>query len=791
QLNVTSAAPGCITNNVAANSAQINPACFSKNAQAYLQNIYSKFQSNGPSDEFINPLSAVNNYRQDLVRIDQRLGNRVQVFGRYMQDFVPTTEPGGLFAGSPLPGISSTASNAPGKNLVAHVTMELTPTIVDEAAFNYSWGAINSRITGSIISPSFTGALTNNFPFTDPYHRVPGISITGITGVGIPVSPYFERNIDKEAYDNLSIARGNHSIATGISAQWMRKSENAVNATNGSFSFRNSFGNPAFANFLLGDASSFSQASRDIIPDLHFVNIGAYVQDDWKVRPNFTLNLGVRYSFLPTPWDANHILDNFDPSRFNPAAAPTINPATGNFVAGQSAIPANYANGIIVGQNGCGGLASASFAATCSPYGNRVNPNYYYDFAPRIGFSWDPFKTGKTAIRGGYGIYYDRTLNGIWEQNSFADPPFVGTVSVTNTTAVNIFDNPSAGSLVTPLGPNSIHATGSPAYKVPYEQDWSFSVEREVAPNTMVEIAYVASKGTQLLSEYDLNQVSLANRVANPTANVNAIRPYNGYNSATVIAPMFNSNYNSLQISANRRVSHGLTLGAAYTYSKVLTNSSTDRSTAPYDTYNFNDDYGPANFSIPQIFIANYVYDLPFFSSQQGLVGRALGGWEVSGITTFEEGFPLTITQSSDPFRAVDFCPSEVPCRAGVYPGGIGIDPSVVSPRPNRVSGIPLPGPKTVGEWFDTLAFTEAIGQFGTAGRGVVLGPGLNNWDLAAIKNIKISERFSTQFRAEFFNAFNHTSFSSVSTNINARTYGRVTNTHDPRIIQLGLKLYF
>ncbi|HET7102152.1 MAG TPA: TonB-dependent receptor, partial [Terriglobia bacterium] len=374
---------GCITNDVAANSAQINPACFRQNAQAFLKNVYSKFQTNAPGNEFINPLSAINNYRQDLVRIDQKLGNRIQVFGRYMQDLVPTTEPGGLFAGEPLPGISSTASNAPGKNLVAHITMDLSPSVVNEAAFNYSWGAINSKITGSIDSPDFTGALTNNFSFPDPYHRVPGITITGLTGVAIPVSPYFERNVDKEVYDNLSVVHGNHAIGAGVSAQWMRKSENAVNATNGSFTVRNTNGNPAFANFLLGEASTFSQASRDIVPDLHFVNFAAYLQDDWKVRPNLTLNLGVRYSVLPAPWDANRILDNFDPARFNPAAAPAIDPVSGTFVAGQPAIPANYANGIIVGKNGCAPTAAIPFTYTCSPYGNRVNPNYYTNLAPR------------------------------------------------------------------------------------------------------------------------------------------------------------------------------------------------------------------------------------------------------------------------------------------------------------------------------------------------------------------------------------------------------------------------
>ncbi|MHB8503103.1 MAG: outer membrane beta-barrel protein, partial [Candidatus Acidiferrales bacterium] len=717
---------------------------------------------------------------------------------RYIQDNVPTTEPGGLFAGSPLPGISSTSTNAPGRNVVAHVTAQLSSSIINEVGFNYSWGAINSQITGLIDNPSFTSALTNNFPFTDPYKRVPGVGISSLSGVAIPVSPYFERNIDKNVYDNVSWIKGNHALRFGLTAQWMRKTENAVNPTNGSFSFTTLGGNPAFANFLLGEASSFSQSARDIVPDLHFLNLEWYAQDDWKVRSNFTLNLGLRYSFLPTPYDVNRVLDNFDPAVFNPAAAPAINPASGNFVAGQAAIPANYANGIIVAQNGCAAaqalFPSSPFSPTCSPFGNRVNPNYSKNFAPRIGFAWDPFGTGKTSIRGGYGIYFDRTLNGIWEQNSFALPPIVQRVSIVNTAHTtspnaNLFDNPSAGTTTTPLGPLSLHATGSPAFQVPYSQDWNLSVQREVLPNTVVEVAYVGSKGTHLLGEMDSNQVPLAVRLnpANATAWANALRPNLGYGPITSITNGFDSNYNSLQVSANRRVASGLTLGIAYTYSRTLTDSPTDRSTAPYDTYNLRLDYGPASFSRNQIFVANYVYELPFYKAQQGFTGRVLGGWELSGITVFESGVPLTITQNFDPFNSNRFG-----VIAGqTFPDGIGIDPSAVSPRPDQVSGQSLTGPKTAQQWFNKSAWAVAIGHFGNSGRGVVNGPGFNNWDLAAIKNIKISERFNTQFRAEFFNAFNHTSFLGVSTNVNSSLFGQVISTHDARIIQLGLKLNF
>jgi hypothetical protein len=787
-LNPASAPAGCITG-----GNQINPSCFSANAVAYIQNVYKNFTPNSAlsshtlTENYTFSVSAADDYRQEIVRLDQKLTSKIQVFGRYMQDKVPTQEPGGLFAGGGLPGISSTSTNAPGRNVVAHVTMQLTPSITNEVAFGDSWGAINSKISGAITNPAFVSAITTTgFPYTDPYHRVPGIGISGVTGVGIPVSPYFERNIDKSVYDNLSLNHGNHTIRTGVNLQFMRKTENAVNGTNGSFSFGNNYGNPAFANFLLGDANNFTQASRDIIPNLHFPNIEAYVQDDWKIRHNLTLNLGVRYAFFAAPEDDAQILDNFSPAAYNPANAPLIDPATGNFVAGQAVNPGNYSNGIIIAQNACNPNAYfeppvAPFGPTCSPYGDRVNPTYH-TFAPRVGFAWDIFGDGKTSLRSGFGVYYDRTLNGIEEQNSFANPPFVGTATANEVNPVNIFDNPSAGGFVTPLSPAGLHSTGNPAFQVPYIRQWSASIQREIFRDTRVEVAYVGNSSKHLLGIYDLNQVPVNVRVANPTTNVNALRPFLGYGPISTVAPLFKSNYNSLQVSLNRRVSQGLNVGVAYTWAKTLTNAPSDRNSAPYDTYNFGADYGPADFSLKQVLVINYVYDLPFYRSQQGVLGHVLGGWEVSGISSFETGFPTTIFQFSDPFNSSD---------SGAFPGGIGIDPSVVTPRPDRAAGSSCSGPKTVAQYINTAAFTGAVNHFGDSGRGVCGGPGLNNWDISAIKNTQIGERLRLQFRAEFFNAFNHVSFNSIDNFLGDSTFGQLNGDHDPRIIQFGLKLYF
>lgn len=794
-LNAASAPSGCIDGN------QINTTCFSPNAVAYLTNVYSKFTPNSSLDtaalteNYTYPVNAADNFRQEIVRVDQKITNKIQAFGRYMDDSVPTTEPGGLFAGAGLPGISNTATNAPGRNVVAHVTMQLAPTVTNEVAYSDSWGAINSRITGLIDNPAFVSSLNfgaGGLPFTDPYGRVPGIGITGVQGVGIPVSPYFERNVDKAVYDNLSLAKGSHTIRTGVNVQVMKKSENAVNPTNGSFSFGDNYGNPAFANFLLGDANGFSQASRDIIPDLHFPNIEAYVQDDWKVRRNFTLNLGIRYAYFAPPEDYNLILDNFSPQAFNVGAEPEIDPLSGTFLTTQAVNPGNYANGIIVAQNACNPNAYFEppvppFGATCSPYGDRVNP-VYHTFAPRIGFAWDVFGDGKTALRGGYGVYYDRTLNGIEEQNSFANPPFVGSVNVVSNNPADIFDNPTSGSLVPPTAPAGLHATGNPSFAVPYIQQWSLSVQREILPNTRVEVAYVGNKGDRLLGAYDLNQVPLNVRVANPDDDVNAIRPYPGYGTITSIAPLFESNYDSLQLSLNRQVSRGLNIGVAYTWSKTLTNNPSDRSDGSQDTYNFASDYGPADFSESQILVVNYVYDLPFYRSQQGVMGHILGGWEVSGISSFNTGFPTSIYQYTDPFNSYDYAAG----TPGVYPNGIGIDFSpVVAPRAVQAAGQSCSGPKTFAQYINTAAFATAIGVFGNSSHGVCTAPGLNNWDIAALKNIKVTERIHLQFRSEFFNAFNHESFNSFDNNVQDATFGQLNGGHDPRIIQFGLKLYY
>jgi hypothetical protein len=793
---ITVAPTGCVT--ASGGTYTISPSCYSQNAAAYL----NAFMVNNPPSTpglLITPYSSLSNFRQDIIRLDQNLGDKVRVFARYMEDVVPQNAPYSLWGGSNYPGVETTSINAPGRNLVVNATASISPRVVNEVEFVDAWGAINSDLTGALAnSPSFTSKLTNNTATPDPYGRAPNVSINGYTGLGNGSAPYHERNIDKTIFDNLSIQRGSHTIRTGFTSMWMQKTENGDGgAASFSFSSANN-GNDPFANFLLGQADSYSQANHDTVPHLRYVNFETYVQDDWKVTRRLTLNLGVRYSYFPSPTDSNNTLVNFSPLLYSAAAgqALLIDPNSGNMTAA-NANAATYANGLILPRGAaCTAGQAVAPLVTCSPYGSRVNPSSNNNWGPRLGIAYDPFGNGKWAVRAGFGVFYDRTLNGIWEQNAFGDPPLVQTTvkNNTSTSSANLFDAPlTAGtSGANPTSPVSLTVTGTPAFKVPSYTNYNLSVQHEIMPNTVLEVAYVGTKGTHLLGDIDLNQPTVATRLANPQVYENAIAPYLGYGGITSRATNYTSNYNSLQVSLNRRLSKGLTLGVAYTWSKLLTTNTNDRGTSAYDTYNLKGSYGPSGLNTPQMFVMSYVYELPFHRDQHGLAGHLLGGWELSGVVTIQSGQSQTITQSNDPWQLVTinsttpYC-TTAPCPQ--YPGGLGMGSSTITIRADQIGS--ASGSKSVAKFFNTAAFTDAIGHFGSSRPGAFLGPGYQIWDTSLMKNVNFGERASLQLRLETFNTFNHGSPSGIDTGVDDGAFGSVTGWHDPRNLQLGVKIKF
>ena len=808
---------GCITGWTPYNAASqtggvgtVNPSCYSANAKVYLSQIISKFPSNYSSvsngftfGDVISSYSTLNNFRQDLVRVDHYFNDKVHFYARGMQDIAPNNLPTGLWGGSNYPGVVNVGINAPGKNVVGNLTWAINSKIVNEVEFAYSQGTISGALSGQANSPSLLSSLTNNLAYKDPYGRIPSVNILdgSVTGVSQGSAPYFERNLDRNIFDNLTVTLGKHTLRAGITAQQMLKTEDASEG-NPSFNFN------TWGDFLLGNVQQYSQASRDIVPDLNFWNIEAFAEDDWKVTQRFNVMLGLRWTRFPSPSDSKNTLTNFDPFVYSPTQAASLD-VYGNFLPGQAYTPSTYANGLIFPKGAaCAAAQAISAQVSCSPYGSTVNPNYNLNFGPRVGFTYSPYASGKTVLRGGFGVFFDRTLDGIWEQNAFGDPPLVQTTTILNTS----FDNPlGAGSAAPPnLGPNGLTTTGNPAFKVPSYADFNLSLQQQLDPATTFEIAYVGSVSRHMLGELDLNQPTLAARESTiQNYDVNDIRPYLGYTYFHDRLPIFTANYNSLQVSLQHRSTRDLTLGASYTWSKNLTDQSSDRGVANTDTYDPKLDYGPSALNEPQIFIANFVYKEPFFHQQNGLVGHVLGGWELSGITTFQSGLSINVTQGSlagptgyaDPFAcAIDsntsdptynLCQPGTGSPAGTYLGGLGIGSpnGDIAPRPDESGPVHLS--KTRLAWFDTSVFNFAQGHFGNGGVGNFLSPGFEKVDLGLMKNILISERINLQLRAEAFNIFNHTNFDGIDTGLGDGTFGQATSAHEPRIMQFSGKLYF
>ena len=745
-------------------------------AAAYLKDIYGPAPDGASSTNLYFPnFRNVFGQRQELYKIDHNFGPKLSIFGRYLTDKIPTTEPAGYSTGSAIPGLATTSTNAPGHSWVIRAISTLTPTWLNEIGFNYSFGGVISTPIGtnsSAVSPD----IKVNLPFPVTLGRVPSIAFggggSGVQGFG----PYEDFNRNYNFYDNMAKIVGRHTMRFGFTQNFYQKTENAATTNAGSFSFTGairptgtSVYEQSWADFLLGRAASFTQASLDLYPDIRVRQTELYFQDDIHVSKTFTVNAGVRYSIFRQPTDMKGMLTNFDPAAYNPSQAPQIDRSTGNIVPGTG----DPLNGIIV--NG----------SDKNPYGAKSANENWGNIAPRVGFAWDPTGRGKTSVRSGYGIFYDSILYGIYEQNVFANPPYVNSITIPNT----LLSNPTSGTPSVSLAPKVLHGTPLP-YKTPYVQQWSFDVQQQVTNDLLFDIGYVGSKGTHLTGIVDLNQPTPGAAVATglvapgtvfTSANsplLNAVRPYLGYSSINSIETTFNSNYNSLQASIQKRFSGNSQFKVSYVYSKNLTNSGSDRSNAPQNSYDYKSEYGLAPYDRRHVVTINYVYELPLFKQQKGYLGHILGGWEISGITQFESGLP------SEPSSAL-----------GTDPAGLGIVASSSAvPRPDAVCNPNANAPHTQSQWFNTNCFASVpTGQVrpGNSGTYVIQGPGLNVWNVSLFKNVKINESVSFQLRGEFYNLFNHTNPNTFGTALGSSTYGQITAYRDPRILQLGAKFYF
>ena len=816
--------------------ATINPI-----AQQYLSLVYNRLPA--PTDALTRalnfPARGVFDFRQEIIRIDHNFSDKLQTYYRFEKDTIPTIDPNSLFSsGSGLPGVSTSATDSPGKTHTFQTTYVLSPKVVLVGRWNYGYGAILSKTIGSLALAN--SPITPPLPFPNQRDVVPNITGNGFSNL-VEFGNYNNFSYKHNFAGDLTWTHGNHTMKYGAQFSYYRKNENALAGVNqGQFSgFLNTIPTSpvqtsvlapgaaaqepsstrranfqAFANFLLGNNVSFTQAHFDYTADLRQIAFEGYGQDEWRYRQNLTVYYGMRYSFFGSPYDKNGRLSNFDPSLFNSANAPQVTGA-GNRVVGTG----NFCNGLIVNSqnfqtapNGC--------VPTVSPFGKHVIKAPKGDFAPRFGIAWDPFKKGKTAIRTGYGIYYDQVLVGTYEQNIGANPPYQETVTVSATSVPAGTTPPSLSQPIPPGQPISLVASTTalsvraiqPNWHDPYMQHWSFEVQQQFRNNTFVSIGYFGSKGTHLIGAYELNDLpagfalnarcaSGANTLQTPgvttvpcqapgtyfggssggvSSNIlDQIRPYRGYRSINMITPQFNSNYNSLQTQLQHRFGGSSQLNVSYTWSKNLTDNQTDRSTAPEDSYNIHLDYGRASLDRRHIFTANYIYDLPFFAKRNDFAGKVLGGWELTGLMTFQSGLPFTPTTNFDA-------------------AGLGNVPAIIAGnRPNVLCDPNSGAPHTFQQWFNTSCIQSnptappIANVVGNAARGVINGPPTKRFDFSLFKNIRFGERWRLQLRGEMFNVFNHTNFRAVNASTTSGTYGQITTVRDPRNVQLGIKLIF
>ncbi|MEO6804060.1 MAG: carboxypeptidase-like regulatory domain-containing protein [Granulicella sp.] len=728
-------------------------------------------------------LSLGNNDQSEyLVKVDYNMNEKNQFSGHFVHDNVlnignPTNY---IIFDRTIPGLTSSLS----------WTHTFNSKTVNTATGSFSGNIINN---GANIRPNPQFGIKSinrsdyGLTYATLYNASAFIPQIGITGFGNPgATPRTFDNYQRiyAAKDDFSRVFGNHTVKVGAYFWRARKNQTAPPQLNGAFNFA------SLSNLVKGNFASYTEGSN--IPQIQarFSQFETYVQDDWTVNRRLTLNLGLRWQLMPpiNSWPNNTAF--FDPNYYDPAKAATVSATTGLI----TSAPAPY-NGLIL--PGTGFSEKSKQVVAPSVYNNPqvlalfhnlpggIVRTVYNTFAPRVGFAYDLTGQQTTVLHAGYGLSYER-VEGNYIYGAASQLPFVAVASLSS--AGNADGLGGVG--INNAAPTNIGNSADRNLEPPRIHSYSIGIQRKLFNNTSVELNYVGSRSTNLTYRKNLNQAPAGTEQANPTITQrNALRPYKGYGEIYQYTNGAHSNYNSLQARLQTHFSNGGLVTISYTWSKALTDGSSFNF-QPQDSTNIHGDYGPADYNQPKIFVASYVYPIPFWQHEHEWYKQIIGGWQLSGITRIANGLPINVTQPSNQSVA-----------------GNLVTTSNVAQRPNLIGN---PYAHNGKQYLNVAAFqVPAAGTYGNLHYDDIKGPLFNNWDAALQKNIAIRDQIGLEFRAEMFNVPNHLSPFGVggglgspsgtgySPNFNVtdgkfnNAFGQITSTTDPRTMEFVLRLKF